>query len=45
VFSAAKGKWLVKIPDAGHNDIFYQGLAQYTAGVKGFVERLGSTRE
>jgi pimeloyl-ACP methyl ester carboxylesterase len=43
--SAAKEKWLVKIPDAGHNDIFYQGLAQYMSAVKSFVERLGPSRK
>jgi hypothetical protein len=40
--SAAKEKWLVKIPDAGHNDIFYQGLTQYMAAVKSFTERIKS---
>ncbi len=43
--STAKEKWIVKIPDAGHNDIFYQGLTQYMAAVKTFVERLSPTRK
>lgn len=36
---AAERKWLVKIPDAGHNDIFYQGIAQYMSAVKSFMDR------
>ncbi|MCU0574307.1 MAG: lysophospholipase [Syntrophobacteraceae bacterium] len=38
--SAAGHKWLVRIPDAGHNDILYRGITQYMAAVKSFTERL-----
>jgi hypothetical protein len=38
--SAAMDKRLVRIPDAGHNDIFHHGITQYMAAVKSFIERL-----
>jgi uncharacterized protein len=37
----AKDKVLLKIPNAGHNDIFSQGLTQYLAAIKAFSGRLG----
>lgn len=40
--SAAADKWLVKIPDAGHNDIFYHGVTQYMAAMKSFMDKLRS---
>jgi hypothetical protein len=40
--SAAADKWLVKIPEAGHNDIFYHGLTQYMAAMKSFMDKIGN---
>jgi uncharacterized protein len=36
----AEKKFLLKIPDAGHNDIFYQGLTQYLSAIKKYVDEL-----
>lgn len=38
--SAAVDKRLVRIVDAGHNDIYYRGMTQILAAVKSFTERL-----
>ncbi len=38
--SPAKEKRLVKIPDAGHNDLFFSGLTTYLGAIKTFSEIL-----
>jgi uncharacterized protein len=40
----AADKILLKIPEAGHNDIFARGLTQYLAAIKAFSGRLGANR-
>jgi pimeloyl-ACP methyl ester carboxylesterase len=36
----ASGKMLVKIPDAGHNDLFSSGLTTYMAAIKAYADKL-----
>jgi fermentation-respiration switch protein FrsA (DUF1100 family) len=38
----AEKKSLLKMPDAGHNDIFYRGLTQYLSAIKTYVQELRS---
>ncbi|MGV8075357.1 MAG: alpha/beta hydrolase [Syntrophobacteraceae bacterium] len=38
--SRSKEKVLVKIPNAGHNDIFYNGMSMYMAAIKTFTDKI-----